>query len=142
MSENDASQPEKKLFEAIKAYESGSSKLTTWSLSIIGGSLVIITGSSYFRPLSLECRYFYFLFIVGWIFMGISLYFAFLITRRSMVKDIYTSNADFLASILQGCNTAFKWQLRFFQWSLLSFGIWLILYLVWWICTSLPIPKP
>lgn len=142
MLENDASQPAEKLLEAIKAYESGSSKLTTWSLSIIGGSIVIITGSSYFRPLSVEYRYFYFLFIIGWIFMGISMYYAFLITRRSMVKDLYISNAKLLTPILQGCNTAFKWQLRFFQWSLLTFGVWLILYLVWWICSSLPTSKP
>ena len=142
MSENDASQPSEKLLEAIKAYESGSSKLTTWSLSIIGGSILIITGSSYFRPLSLEYRYFYFLFIVGWILIGISIYHAFSITRTSMVKNLYASNATFLATMLQKCNTAFKWQLRFFQWSLLTFGVWLVLYLIWWICSNLPTTKP
>lgn len=142
MSDNDNDQKETKLLNAIKAYEAGASKLTSWSLSIIAGSILIVINNSYFRPLSIEHRYFYFLFLIGWILIAISLYYSFSITRRSMVKDLYIENNSFLLTILQKCNTAFKWQLKFFQWALIVFGLWLLLYLVWWICYYIPVPKP
>jgi hypothetical protein len=138
MSESNNSQSCPKLLNAIKEFEYGASKLTTWSLSIVGGSILIIMDTSYFRPLGIGYRYFYFLFLIGWIFIGISLYYAFTITRRSIVKELYIENSNLLLQILQKCNTAFKWQLKFFQWALLTFGVWLLLYLVWWICSSIP----
>ena len=141
MSDNNNNLSIEKLLNAIKAYESGASRLTTWSLSVIAGSILIIIDNSYFRPLAIEHRYFYFLFLIGWTHIGISMYHAFSITRSSMVKDLYTENSSFLMAMLQKCNTAFKWQLRFFQWALLVFGLWLLLYLVWWVCVSLPTSK-
>jgi len=140
MSEVDLKTSEK-LFNAINAYESGASKLTTWSLSIVGGSLLLVCNSSYFRPIDIKHRYFYFLFLIGWLFIGISMYHAFSITRRAMVKDLYINDVSRLTAILQKCNIGFKWQLRFFQWGLLIFGVWLILYLVCWVMTNLPVAK-
>ena len=128
--------PSDKLFNSISSYEAGSSKLTTWSLSIVGGSLLMIINNSYFRPPEIGDRCFYYLFIAGWLLIGASLYHSFSITRRAMVKDLYKDNFEKLTAILQKCNTGFKWQLRFFQWALLVFGAWLVIYLICWVNTD------
>ena len=130
-----------KLFNSINSYEAGSSKLTTWSLSIVGGSLLMIVNNSYFRPPESDGRYFYFLFVAGWLLIGMSLYHSFSITRRAMVKDLYKDDFVQLTKILYKCNAGFKWQLRFFQWGLLVFGIWLVIYLICWMNADTSIPK-
>ena len=134
--------PTEKLYGGIESYESGSAKLVTWSLSIVGGSILIIISDSYFRPSNIYHRYFYFLFLLGWIFLAISMYHAFLITRRGMVKALYKDNPKLLTPIFEETNTSFKWQLRCFQWGLLCFGIWLVSYLTWWIFSPFPNLKP
>lgn len=127
------------LVKGIKTFETGSSKLTTWTLSIIGGSILIIISDSYFRPYNIQHRYVYFLFLVGWILLGISLHHAFSITRHLMVTDLY-KDRNLLAQILQKCNRRFAWQIRFFQSGLLTFGLWLIFFLIWWIFAEIPAP--
>ena len=135
-----ADQPEDPILKGIKTYETGSSKLTTWSLSIIGGSILIIIDDSHFRPFDIHYRYAYFLFLAGWILLGISLYYAFAITRHMMVSDLYQNKKGLLEKILDRCNKSFYWQLRFFQAGLLTFGIWLVFFLLWWIFVDIP-PK-
>jgi hypothetical protein len=133
-----ADQIEDPILKGIKTFEKGSSKLTTWTLSIIGGSILIIVDDSYFRPFNINCRYAYFLFLVGWILLGISLYYGFAITRHVMVSDLYQNKKNLLEQILERCNKSFYWQLRFFQTGLLTFGIWLALFLLWWIFADIP----
>ena len=133
-------QPEDPILKGIRTFENGSSKLTTWTLSIIGGSIFIIIDDSYFRPINIHYRYAYFLFLAGWVFLGISLYYAFAITRHLMVSDLYQNKKNLLEQILERCNKSFYWQLRFFQAGLLTFGIWLVFFLLWWIFSDIP-PK-
>lgn len=127
--------------QAIKSFEAGSAKLATWSLSVFGGSLLIIVGDSYLRPSDSNHRLAYLLFLVGWAFIGWSMYQGFKITRHTMVLDLYSTNEDTLTTILQKCNTSFANQLKWFQRGLLVFGVWLVLYLIWWICTDIPKTK-
>ena len=130
---------EDRLLTGIKTFESGSSKLTTWALSITGGSILIIIDDSYFRPFNITCRYAYFLFLIGWILLGISMYHAFAITRHVMVSDLY-KDRSLLTQILEKCNRRFFLQMRFFQFGILTFGIWLIFFLLWWIFADIPSP--
>lgn len=124
--------------QAIKSFEAGSSKLATWSLSVFGGSFLIIVGDSYLRPPDSHHRLAYLLFLVGWAFIGWSMYQGFKITRHTMVLDLHAVNEDALLSIFQKCNKSFANQLKWFQWGLLVFGVWLVLYLLWWIYTDIP----
>jgi len=127
--------------QAIKSFEAGSVKLATWSLSVFGGSLLIIVGDSYLRPSDSQHRLAYLLFLIGWALIGWSMYQGFKITRHTMVLDLHATNEDALLTIFQKCNKSFANQLRWFQWGLFVFGIWLVLYLLWWIYTDMPNKK-
>jgi hypothetical protein len=138
---NDSTSPENLFYKGIVAFETGSSKLTTWALSIIGGSILIIIGDSYFRPLCVKERVVYLLFLLGWTLLGLSMYFGFSVSRSAMASEVHLMNIEALKKIHKECNSAFSKQLQLFQWGLLSFGVWLILYLFWWIFGNVPISK-
>jgi MFS family permease len=130
-----------RLFKVILSLEAGASKLSTWSLSILGGSLLTIISDSYLHPSQLSYKKFYLLFIVGWICIGISIYKGFLITRTSIAADLYKGDLKKLVALFEKCNKVFKWQIITFGISLIVFGLWLMLYLCWWIFIILPVKK-
>lgn len=125
------SSPSELFLQSIKSMVDGSSKLTTWSLSVVGGSILIIIEDSHIRPTELNFRYVYLCFLIGWVCIGISLYHAFQITKSSMATDLHQKDAAALYLILEKCNNRLADQIRYFQYSLLAFGIWLALYLLW-----------
>ena len=127
--------------KAIVSIEAGSVKLATWSLSVFGGSVLIILGDSYLRPSNAHHRLTYLLFLIGWASIGWSMYHGFKITRHTMVLDLHSTNENTLTAILQKCNASFASQLKWFQRGLLVFAVWLIFYLIWWIGTDIPKPK-
>lgn len=128
-----------RVFRVIISLETGATKLSTWSLSILGGSLLTIISDSYIHPSDNLYKKFYLLFIVGWICIGISLYKGFLITRTAIAADLYEGDLKKLMTLFEKCNKVFKEQILYFGLSLIAFGLWLVLYLFWWIFTSLPI---
>jgi hypothetical protein len=87
--ENETNQPTVKILNSIKNFEAGPAKLITWSLSIIGGSILRIIDDSYLRPFEISYRYVYFLFLIGWILIDVSLYYALSVSRSSMVTELF-----------------------------------------------------
>ena len=125
-------------FNTIESIDSGSNTMISWSLSIVGGSLLTILSESYIQPSYTPFRLAYLLFGVGWTFIGISIYFGRNITQSKMAAALYDQNDDNLKEILKRINKYYLKQLRFFNFSLAAFGIWLILYLIWWILAESP----
>lgn len=122
-----------KLFNCIKSIEAGSSKISTWTLSIVGGSLLAILSDSYIHPTESKLRAIYTLFIVGWALLGMALFYGKEILGSTIASELCRNNEDQLIPIFEKCNTAFEKQLRCFNMGLLIFGIWLFIYLIWWI---------
>src|SRR5476649_1784098 len=85
----------KKINDANKLINDESNRLITWSLSIIGGSILTIISTSYIRPTGL-ILYSYFLFALGWIFLGLSIYFGEIVTRI-YIAGATTNDDDFEA---------------------------------------------
>lgn len=134
--------PSSDLFlQSIKSIVEGSSRLTTWSLSIVGGTILIIIGDSHLRPGELCYRYFYLCFLIGWVCIGFSLSYSFSITKSAMGSELNKADPAALMTILKKCNAKLAWQIRYFQYSLFAFGLWLVLYLLWWIFTDISLPK-
>ncbi len=122
-----------KLFNCIKSIEIGASKISTWSLSTLGGSLLAILSDSYLHPTTTKLKMIYLLFILGWIFIGVSIFNGKEIAGRAIASELYKGDVAQLTVIFTKCNTCYTRQLRFFNLGLLVFGIWLLLYLFWWI---------
>ena len=122
-----------KLFNCIKSIESGSSKISAWSLSIFGGSLLAILSDSYIHPTTTNLKMIYLIFILGWIFIGVSIFNGKEISGSAIASELHKDDLDQLAAIFKKCNSCYAKQLRFFNLALLVFGIWILLYLFWWI---------
>ncbi len=122
-----------RLFSCIKSIEEGSNKISTWSLSTIGGSLLAILSNEYSHPLTPKLKLIYLLFVLGWGFIGISFYNGKNITSRSIASELNKNDTELLKTIFTDCNTFYSRQLRFFNLALLIFGIWLLLFLLWWV---------
>jgi hypothetical protein len=119
------------IIEGLKAIAQESKTLVTWSLSIIGGSLLAVLSTSYFKPESVKVKLIYLLFIPGWLCLGISIYYSDEISRR-LLAALFSGKAEIISNIGEKINIAFTNQLNFFGWAQVFFGVWLLTYLLWW----------
>lgn len=124
----------------IKSMSDVSSTFVTWSLTIIGASVLAIVSTSYIRPAHKKIRYAYLLFLPGWICLSISIYLGNMIARR-LAASFFTNNHDVLFDIAKKMNSEFICQMNFFKIGLIFFLIWLIVYLLWWIMGDWEIKK-
>jgi len=122
----------KNLREGFKSMADGSSTLVGWGLTIIAASIITIVSTSYLRPLNKKIRLIYLLFIPGWIFISLSIYFGNKISRRYIAAMLVTKT-EYLDQIGEKINTEFGSQLLYFQIGLIFFSIWLLAFLLWWI---------
>jgi hypothetical protein len=117
--------------EAIKVIAESTQVHITWALSIIGGSIATILGTSYLSPQIKRFRMVYLLFIPGWALLSISIYYGDLVSRRYIAAGFVAPEQ--LSDIVRAMNADYEMQ----QWTLFAaivvFIIWLISYLVWWI---------
>ncbi len=122
-----------KLFNCIKSIEEGSNKISTWSLSTLGGSLLAIMNKDFSHPETTKLKMIYLFFILGWVFIGLSFYNGKNIISRTIASELHKNDLKLLTIIFEKCNLYYSKQLRFFNLGLLTFGFWLLLYIIWWI---------
>lgn len=120
------------IIEGIKSISEASNTFSTWSLTILGASILAIISTSYLRPENRAIRYVYFLFIPGWISLSISMYYGNSISRR-LAASFFTKNNSVIFAIGRKMNEDFVNQMNFFKAGLTLFTLWLIIYLLWWI---------
>lgn len=120
--------PDLKIFEAAITL---TNNLTSWALVVIGGSILAILSTSYYRPKLLWFRCTYLLFLPAWIFVSLSLY------SGTRVQGVYLAalfsahpNLEMLQERLNSDSAA---QIFRMEAGLVCLGIWLTLYLMWWI---------
>ena len=130
-----------KFFEAAQTL---AQSLSQWGLLIIGGSLVIIVSTSYRRPENRTVRGTYFLFIPMWCCLAISIYQGIMVQRSYvayLVASRSTPTSQVLNTIAEKITNATRIQIGALEISLLIGAVWLLIYIVWWICTNQPEKK-
>jgi hypothetical protein len=120
------------IMDTIKMYSELSNQFSTWSLSILAGSILTLISSSYIRPVNKKIRLIYLLFLPGWACLAVSILNNDFINRR-VVAAYLTKSDTILVQIASLINYEFDTQLTFLNLSLCCFGLWLVLFLVWWI---------
>jgi hypothetical protein len=125
------------LREGLKTMAENSRNVMSWSLTLIGASILAIVSTGYLRPMSRRMRFVYLLFIPGWVLLGWSLYYGDSIARRYTATAFMQARVKLL-EIGQLMNGEFDSQLTFMNWGLGVFAIWLIIYIVWWVIADLP----
>jgi hypothetical protein len=126
--------------EGFKIVAEGSNTLIAWCLFIIGGSIAAILSTSYLRPPKLWMRLCYLLFIPGWVLISVSIYYGNVISGNYMAAG-QIINVDILRDIGKELNVNFIWQLFYLEVGLMFFGLWLFLFLLWWIFGNWSISK-
>ena len=127
---------EAKFFEAAQTLAQG---LSQWCLLIIGGSLVIIVSTSYYRPKSPRVRAAYFLFVPAWLCLAVSIYEGIRV-QRSYVAYLVGSrqgpNIQLSNQIAETMADATRKQILSLQAALGFVGLWLLIYVTWWIVSG------
>jgi len=115
------------ILEAVGAV---SESLVTWSLAVVAGSVAAIVSTSYIRPTSSGIRLAYLLFLPGWGALAGSIVFGDRIARW-----IVTAHQDpsRLREISRHISNDFASQQDLFLLGLAPFGLWLVIYLLWWV---------
>src|SRR5271166_4554543 len=84
--------PDSDFFQAAQAL---GQSLSQWALLTIGGSLIVVVSSSYYRPKTQKMRLAYLLFLPAWVLLAISIfngaivqrvYVAFLVASRNTMS--------------------------------------------------------
>jgi len=116
--------------ETIKEITSSSNTIVTWSMSIVGASLLAILSTSYIKPVEKWNKLAYLLYIPGWVYLAIAIQLGNKIARREIVAVMAPER---IPGILEKMNDEYASQLQAFNMSLIFWGIWLLLFLLWWI---------
>ena len=131
--DNSSSITARKIYASIKSIEAFSAKLVVWSIALIGGSFLAIFDSSYAHPKHCDYKLSYFIFIPGWSLIAISIYYGLKVSGTPGAADLHLDDLKMLTNIWEKADLSLNRQLRFFRFGLLVFGLWLILYLTWWV---------
>lgn len=125
------------LREGLKSMAEESQTLTGWGLAIIGASIIAIASTSYLRPPSRRVRLIYLLFIPGWLFIALSVRNGDAVSNHYSAA-VFAKNRELLRQIGSLMNTAFDHQRTHLQWGLAFFGVWLLVFALWWIFAETP----
>lgn len=120
----------------LKQILDSSAQLSTSALAIFGGTVAAILGTSYRRPRELRWRLPFLLFIPGWYFLGRSMYLGNTIVSRYLAATM-VKQTEWIA-IATRVNDDFASQRDSLLLSLFFFGVWLILYLLYWVVSATP----
>jgi hypothetical protein len=115
----------------MSAMAAGATMVTSWSLTILGATVAGIVAGNFLRP-SAIVRGIYLLFIPGWTFLGVSISYGDKVTRR-LAAAAFTEDRTALGQIAAAMNSDYAAQRGWFYLALLTFGLWLAIFLVWWV---------
>lgn len=122
--------PDTKAFEAAVAF---SQSLSGWALLIAGGSIVTLVGTSYHRPQRWWARLMYLAFVPGWYFLGRGMYFGVAVQRAFLGYLFANPTGEALMKFKGAVNDDALRQILGIQYGVDCFGVWLLLYLIWWL---------
>lgn len=122
--------------ESLRAIIESSNVMTNWALTLVGASVVAIVSTSNLRPTTRLARLPYFLFLVGWLCLGVSAYHGYLLSGNYVAAQLVDPAG--IKKILEEMNTRFIAQQTWFKRGLLPFGIWLVVFLFWWVLQDHP----
>ncbi len=120
------------LIEAIYKIFELSQSLNQTVVYLIAGSILLIIGSDYVRPMSRNTRLLYLLLLPAWGVLGASYYYSNSI-HRWYVSTTINNNNKFLTDVFAEINEAYSNQSSAFIVGVSILAVWLVSYLLWWV---------
>ncbi|HUV58561.1 MAG TPA: hypothetical protein VMW09_00440 [Desulfatiglandales bacterium] len=115
----------------LKEAAEHSNTLVEWTLLLYAGSVATIVSTSYIRPPTKKLRLIYLSFPPAWILLAISIFYGRQINGRYLASIF--SKPEFHSSIRAEMMSDLEYQINFLQCGMIFLGIWLILYVLWWV---------
>lgn len=107
-----------------------SNQLITWVLTLGAGSIAAMVSTSFIHP-PRRARYIYLLFLPGWLFLGLSIFFGKRVIGHYMAALL--GREEYHRDIAKAINKAFACQQDMLYVGLAFFALWLIFFLFWWV---------
>ena len=117
--------------DMLTAISENATHHNTWALSIFGGTLLTIVGTSHVSPVNSCARLFYLLFVPAWYFLGQSVYYGDKV-QRHIISALMLSD-DYTGDVHAQINRDFARQLDSIYSAGVFLALWLAIYTVWWI---------
>jgi hypothetical protein len=129
--------PDNSNAKPFEAAVSLSETLSSWSLAIIAGSIAILLSTSYHRPQNKMVRASYLAFVPGWLFLVACIFYGTQVQRVHLAL-LFSDNtnqtrlSELSSTIAQDAAR----QILCLKLGLAVFGLWLVVYLLWWIAAE------
>ncbi len=117
----------------VKEVIDQSNKLVDWCLCLTGGSVATLLASIYVRPVGKKMKLSYFLFLLGWIFLGVAFKYGSDLSSESLSATVELHGESKYIDIFSEIRNDYSSRLSYFYLALYTFGAWLFIYLLWWI---------
>lgn len=118
---------------SLKVIVDAADKIATWSISLLGGSVLAIISTSYAKPAKKMLRVFYLLFVPAWVFCALAIKEGDSIRRMDIMAEL---NAHLIPRIVVSMNDSFTNLMNYFNFSILFFCLWMICYLIWFMLSD------
>lgn len=119
--------------ELTEAINHNAESVVNWCLSIIGGSILVLISSGFIRPKNKKIRVVYLLFLPGWFFLGYTIKLGVDIGNSGIMSTLMINNENERLLILANMGNIYTSQLFYFNIGLFFFGIWLLVFLIFWV---------
>lgn len=129
-----AQSPDRLNAKSLEAAVSFSQSLAQWEFVLIGGSLLLLVGTSHRHPGSRSLRMAYLLFLPGWLCLGRSIYLGTQAQRGYLAYLLVPVTT--IEGATKTLNEDIGKQIHWMFCGLGVFFIWLVFYLFWWIVSK------
>jgi hypothetical protein len=112
-----------------------SQHLEETSLKVLAGSVILLLGSDYVKPIKSQAKLIYLLFIPAWISLAISFVYSNALSRINASLIRFNKLQDIKSLIYDegGFSEMYKYQSFYFFLGIIFLSAWLISYLIWWV---------
>lgn len=108
-----------------------SGSLRQLSIAVLGGTVLLVIGSSLRRPQGLRARIGFLWLVPAWLLLGSSIHKSFVVNQHYLAI-VVSAKSDVLKA-LGNINAAVSTQIDHAMMALALVGIWLVSYLIWWV---------
>lgn len=117
--------------EFFEAITDNAAQHITWTLMLMGGSILMVVGTSHVSPTNSKQRSFYYLLIPAWILLAASMFFGDSVHRRVIAARV--GDQATISEIMPKINSDFICQMNLLIAGAAVLTLWLTCYLIWWI---------
>lgn len=116
---------------SLAAISASSQQLVNLASAFLGGSVVLLIGTSHVSPPNKKLRSIYFLLVACWGFILASMFSGDSVLRNYLAAMVAKSPEKSI-EIYAIANGNYADQLDYLRLAVLFFAIWLLLYMTWW----------